>query len=254
MGSGFGHDADYNLYDKPLFADRTAASIYKNIKKSSGDHPSKNIKKSDFDQDEARQQLLTAAMKFREAIAKFEQVRVASDHKLSDHIQQKCAEATDAMQYAETIAAKTEMPHGYPLLQRCSSAQRWLKGMLGTGASHMPQDLLEEGNDGLVPSFELTEVNTSQVKVVQSSDESSYESQDSCCLSRDAYPVRFAATPRSLHADVSPDAVRLNSSPESGFALSPFWCDAHDALAFLQDILPFVIQSAHQKGLDEPGG
>lgn len=32
LGSGFGHDEDYNLYDKPLFADRTAASIYKNVK------------------------------------------------------------------------------------------------------------------------------------------------------------------------------------------------------------------------------
>ena len=32
LNSGFGHDADYNLYDKPLFADRTAASIYKNVK------------------------------------------------------------------------------------------------------------------------------------------------------------------------------------------------------------------------------
>ena len=32
LGSGFGHDEDYHLYDKPLFADRTAASIYKNVK------------------------------------------------------------------------------------------------------------------------------------------------------------------------------------------------------------------------------
>lgn len=32
LGTGFGHDEDYNLYDKPLFADRTAASIYKGIK------------------------------------------------------------------------------------------------------------------------------------------------------------------------------------------------------------------------------
>lgn len=32
LGSGFGHDEDYNLYDKPLFTDRTAASIYKNVK------------------------------------------------------------------------------------------------------------------------------------------------------------------------------------------------------------------------------
>ena len=27
-----GEDDDYNLYDKPLFADRTAATIYKNVK------------------------------------------------------------------------------------------------------------------------------------------------------------------------------------------------------------------------------
>ena len=32
LGSGFGHEEDYNLYDKPLFADRTNASIYKNVK------------------------------------------------------------------------------------------------------------------------------------------------------------------------------------------------------------------------------
>lgn len=32
LDSGFGHEDDYNLYDKPLFTDRTAASIYKNVK------------------------------------------------------------------------------------------------------------------------------------------------------------------------------------------------------------------------------
>eukprot|EP00350_Pseudokeronopsis_sp_OXSARD2_P008258 CAMPEP_0170552530 /NCGR_PEP_ID=MMETSP0211-20121228/10404_1 /TAXON_ID=311385 /ORGANISM="Pseudokeronopsis sp., Strain OXSARD2" /LENGTH=153 /DNA_ID=CAMNT_0010860291 /DNA_START=754 /DNA_END=1215 /DNA_ORIENTATION=- len=32
LEAGFGHDDDYNIYDKPLFADRTAASIYKNVK------------------------------------------------------------------------------------------------------------------------------------------------------------------------------------------------------------------------------
>ena len=37
LDSGFGHDDDYNLYDKPLFADRTAASIYKNIKEYNDD-------------------------------------------------------------------------------------------------------------------------------------------------------------------------------------------------------------------------
>jgi len=32
LDTGFGEDDDYNLYDKPLFTDRTAASIYKNVK------------------------------------------------------------------------------------------------------------------------------------------------------------------------------------------------------------------------------
>ena len=32
LEQGFGEDDDYNLYDKPLFTDRTAASIYKNVK------------------------------------------------------------------------------------------------------------------------------------------------------------------------------------------------------------------------------
>lgn len=32
MASGFGDDEDYNLYDKPLFANRVAANIYKNSK------------------------------------------------------------------------------------------------------------------------------------------------------------------------------------------------------------------------------
>lgn len=32
MDTGFGEEDDYNLYDKPLFTDRTAASIYKNVK------------------------------------------------------------------------------------------------------------------------------------------------------------------------------------------------------------------------------
>lgn len=36
LGAGFGDDEDYNLYDKPLFADRTAASIYKNINRETG--------------------------------------------------------------------------------------------------------------------------------------------------------------------------------------------------------------------------
>lgn len=37
MDSGFGHDDDYNIYDKPLFADRTAASIYKGVKEVADD-------------------------------------------------------------------------------------------------------------------------------------------------------------------------------------------------------------------------
>lgn len=36
LGQGFGDDEDYNLYDKPLFADRTAASIYKNVNRETG--------------------------------------------------------------------------------------------------------------------------------------------------------------------------------------------------------------------------
>jgi SNW domain-containing protein 1 len=35
MESGFKDEEDYDLYDKPLFADRTAASIYKNVKAGS---------------------------------------------------------------------------------------------------------------------------------------------------------------------------------------------------------------------------
>ena len=31
LGAGFGHEDDYNLYDKPLFADRTATSIYRGV-------------------------------------------------------------------------------------------------------------------------------------------------------------------------------------------------------------------------------
>ena len=32
LGHGFGDEDDYNHFDKPLFTDRTAASIYKNVK------------------------------------------------------------------------------------------------------------------------------------------------------------------------------------------------------------------------------
>ena len=37
LGQGFGDDEDYNLYDKPLFTDRTAAGIYKNVRRETGE-------------------------------------------------------------------------------------------------------------------------------------------------------------------------------------------------------------------------
>jgi SNW domain-containing protein 1 len=37
LDTGFGHEDDYNVYDKPLFTDRTAASIYKNVKEVNED-------------------------------------------------------------------------------------------------------------------------------------------------------------------------------------------------------------------------
>lgn len=36
IGGGFGDEEDYNLYEKPLFADRTSASIYKNVNRETG--------------------------------------------------------------------------------------------------------------------------------------------------------------------------------------------------------------------------
>ena len=36
LNTGFGDEEDYDLYDKPLFADRTAASIYKNVRRDTG--------------------------------------------------------------------------------------------------------------------------------------------------------------------------------------------------------------------------
>ena len=36
MATGFGDEDDYNLYEKPLFTDRTAASIYKNVNRETG--------------------------------------------------------------------------------------------------------------------------------------------------------------------------------------------------------------------------
>ena len=36
LGAGFADEEDYDLYDKPLFADRTAAGIYKNVNRETG--------------------------------------------------------------------------------------------------------------------------------------------------------------------------------------------------------------------------
>lgn len=36
LEAGFGDEDDYNLYDKPLFTDRSAASIYKNVRRETG--------------------------------------------------------------------------------------------------------------------------------------------------------------------------------------------------------------------------
>ena len=36
LNSGFGDEDDYDLYDKPLWVDRTAASIYKNVRRDTG--------------------------------------------------------------------------------------------------------------------------------------------------------------------------------------------------------------------------
>lgn len=36
LSHGFGDDEEYNLYDKPLFTDRAAASIYKNVNREAG--------------------------------------------------------------------------------------------------------------------------------------------------------------------------------------------------------------------------
>lgn len=36
LATGFGDEDDYNLYEKPLFTDRTAASIYKNVNRETG--------------------------------------------------------------------------------------------------------------------------------------------------------------------------------------------------------------------------
>jgi SNW domain-containing protein 1 len=47
VDAGFKEEEDYDLYDKPLFVDRTSASIYKNIKTSSGIDDESNIDKVD---------------------------------------------------------------------------------------------------------------------------------------------------------------------------------------------------------------
>jgi SNW domain-containing protein 1 len=49
MASGFGDDDEYNLYDKPLFADRTAASIYKSTKEVADDDDYEDPKKNSVD-------------------------------------------------------------------------------------------------------------------------------------------------------------------------------------------------------------
>lgn len=36
LQQGFGDEDDYNLYEKPLFTDRTSASIYKNVNRETG--------------------------------------------------------------------------------------------------------------------------------------------------------------------------------------------------------------------------
>lgn len=58
LSSGFGHDADYNLYDKPLFADRTAASIYKNVK---------NIDINDYTEDDQSKTDVKKALESKQA-------------------------------------------------------------------------------------------------------------------------------------------------------------------------------------------
>jgi SNW domain-containing protein 1 len=47
LESGFGHDEDYTLYDKPLFTDRTNAQLYKNVRGSSYIDDDNEVGKSD---------------------------------------------------------------------------------------------------------------------------------------------------------------------------------------------------------------
>ena len=54
LGHGFGDDEDYNLYDKPLFADRTAASIYKNVNRETGQGALANQLSDDDGNDEVK--------------------------------------------------------------------------------------------------------------------------------------------------------------------------------------------------------
>lgn len=44
IDTGFGDEEDYNLYDKPLFTDRTAASIYKGVKEVPVDEEGEDTK------------------------------------------------------------------------------------------------------------------------------------------------------------------------------------------------------------------
>ena len=51
LGQGFGDDEDYDLYDKPLFTDRSSASIYKNINRETGQGALANQLSDDEGQD-----------------------------------------------------------------------------------------------------------------------------------------------------------------------------------------------------------
>ena len=46
---GFGDEEDYKLYDKPLFTDRAAASIYKNVNREKGTGIADNLSDADDD-------------------------------------------------------------------------------------------------------------------------------------------------------------------------------------------------------------
>ena len=54
LGAGFGDEEEYNLYDKPLFTDRTAASIYKNVNRETGQGGLANQISDDEDDNEGK--------------------------------------------------------------------------------------------------------------------------------------------------------------------------------------------------------